>query len=159
MVPNITSPERQKRKEAMTRSPIAPAGPRPLMQAAAKYFGVVFGAGFVFGVLRGRLLVPMVGERTAELIESPLMLAVMVVAARWVAANYAGTARELIAVGAIAAVLVLGGDLLVGTLLRDLSITEILLERDPVSGTVYYLLICVFAALPYLFGRAGVFRK
>ena len=38
------------------------------------YFALVFGAGFVIGVLRVAFLVPRFGERLAELAEMPLML-------------------------------------------------------------------------------------
>ena len=55
-----------------------------ILKAGALYFGVVFGAGFVLGTVRVIWVVPHLGERTAELIEAPLMLAVTIVAARWV---------------------------------------------------------------------------
>ena len=42
------------------------------------YFALVFGAGFVLGVLRISFLVPRFGERLAELAEMPLMLLVIV---------------------------------------------------------------------------------
>ncbi len=37
--------------------------------------------------------------------------------------------------------------------LRGLSITEYLAARDPVSGTVYYLMLGGFAIMPFLVGR------
>jgi type IV secretory pathway TrbD component len=37
--------------------------------------------------------------------------------------------------------------------LRGLSIKEYLATRDPVSGTVYYLLLVVFAIMPLLVGK------
>lgn len=50
---------------------------------AVAYFLLVFGAGFVLGTVRVLLILPLVGERAAELLEMPLMLTVIVFAARW----------------------------------------------------------------------------
>ncbi|MDH3844311.1 MAG: hypothetical protein OES69_10265, partial [Myxococcales bacterium] len=55
-----------------------------VIKAGATYFGLVFAAGFMFGVVRTLWVVPQVGEMWAELLEAPLMLVVIVVAARWV---------------------------------------------------------------------------
>jgi hypothetical protein len=46
------------------------------------YFLLVFGTGFVLGTVRVLLIVPLVGHRTAELPEMPLMLIITVLAAR-----------------------------------------------------------------------------
>ena len=54
-----------------------------IVLSAALYFLVVFGAGFVLGIGRVLVMVPLLGERTAELLEMPLMLAVIVAAAGW----------------------------------------------------------------------------
>jgi uncharacterized protein len=55
-----------------------------LLKAAVVYFSLVFGAGLVFGPIRVLLVVPYLGERLAELLEAPLMLIVILLAARWV---------------------------------------------------------------------------
>jgi hypothetical protein len=59
-----------------------------IVKAAAISFGVGFGAGFVLGTLRALWVVPRLGVRAAELLEAPVMLAVTVLAARWVAAVF-----------------------------------------------------------------------
>lgn len=44
-----------------------------ILKAGALYFAFVFGAGFLLGGIRVPLLVPRFGERTAELMEMPIM--------------------------------------------------------------------------------------
>ena len=51
---------------------------------AFAYFLIVFGAGFLLGTIRVLLLLPVLGERAAELLEMPFMLIVIVLAARWI---------------------------------------------------------------------------
>ena len=48
------------------------------------YFALVFAVGFALGVVRVSWLVPSLGERNAELIETPFMLGAIVLAARYV---------------------------------------------------------------------------
>jgi len=47
------------------------------------YFCLVFGVGFILGTIRVLWVVPHLGVRTAELIETPLMLAATFLAARY----------------------------------------------------------------------------
>jgi hypothetical protein len=123
--------------------------------AGAVYFGVVFGAGFVLGLVRELWLVSRLGERTAELLEVPVMLAVIVVGARWVVRRFAvpPASASRLAVGATGlALLVLvefGGVLW----LRGLTLREYVASRDAVAGTVYVLMLGVFMVMPLLVGR------
>lgn len=119
------------------------------------YFLAVFGAGFVLGTIRVLLLLPLLGERTAESLEMPLMLAVIVVAARWITKRYLQSAqsREQIAVGLTAMGCMLAAEFLVGVTLRGLSPMEVWFNRDPVSGTAYYLSLLLFAVMPWLLAR------
>ena len=43
------------------------------IKAGIAYFALVFGAGFVLGMIRVPFLVPRLGERVAELVEMPFM--------------------------------------------------------------------------------------
>lgn len=126
-----------------------------ILKPALAYFFVVFGAGFVLGTIRVLFLLPLFGERTAELLEMPLMLAVIVLAARWITKRYLQQAqpREQLAVGGIATGCMLAAEFLVGLTLRGLSPMEIWFDRDPVSGTAYYLSLLLFAAMPWLLAR------
>jgi hypothetical protein len=119
------------------------------------YFALVFGTGFVLGPIRVLWLVPRVGQRAAELIEAPVMLLAMVLASRWVVRRFGRSCGRgtLLGAGLLAAGLVVGADLAVGVYLRGMSPAQVFRGRDPVSGTVYYGLLCLFALLPWLWGR------
>ena len=62
----------------------------PILNAGVLYFALVFGAGFVLGTIRTLWVVPRVGTRMAELMETPIMLVVTIVAARWTVLRLAG---------------------------------------------------------------------
>ena len=60
-----------------------------ILKAGLIYFALVFGAGFVLGTVRTLWFVPRVGTRIAELMETPIMLVVTIVAARWIVRHLA----------------------------------------------------------------------
>lgn len=125
-----------------------------VMKAGAIYFAVAFAFGFVFGVIRTLWLVPAVGERAAELIEMPLMLVVIVFAARTIVRRHREMrAGQWVAVGFLALALLLAVEFTAVLRLRGLSLPEYFAARDPVSGTAYYVMLVVFAALPCLMFR------
>ncbi len=126
-----------------------------LLKSTALYFALVFGAGFVLGAIRVPFLVPRVGDRLAELIEAPLMLGVILLAARWIARRFPGSRRELLATGLVALGFVLAADVVIGVTLRGMSLVEVFLNRDPVSGTMYYALLGLFAVMPWLLSRSS----
>jgi hypothetical protein len=119
------------------------------------YFLLVFGTGFVLGTIRVLLIVPLVGHRTAELLEMPLMLIATVLAARGITRRFPepcdSTAR--LAIGGIALGLMLAGELAVGLGLRGMTVADIILNRDPISGTAYYASLILFAAMPWIVSR------
>lgn len=127
--------------------------PRPTAQtlkAAASYFGLVFGAGFVLGMIRVLLVAPRVGERAAELLEMPFMLAVVIVAARLVERRFA-LARSVgvrVRVGAVALALLLAAELLLAVVLSGRSLADYVASRDPVAGGAYVAALAVYAAMP-----------
>jgi hypothetical protein len=126
-----------------------------VLKAATSYFLLVFGAGFILGPIRVLYIVPRFGVRTAELMEAPLMLIVIVLSARWVVRKFkvaqVGTLR--VAVGLFALLLGLLFEFVLVLKLRGLSLSEYFRERDPVAGAVYYLMLCVLALMPLLVGR------
>ena len=128
-----------------------------ILKPAAVYFVVVFGAGFVLGTLRVLWLVPHIGARAAELAESPLMLLVTLLAARWVTVHLLESVRpsDRLGMGLTALAFLLAAEIGLGLLLRGGSVRSILLDKDPVSGTVYYILLAVYALMPWLLGGRG----
>ena len=121
-----------------------------ILYAAVFYFLWVFGAGFVLGIVRVLGVVPLLGERIAELLEMPLMLAVIVAAARWLVRHRLDDDRQssALSVGFIAMGFVLLADLAVGMGLREMSATEVFLNRDAVSGAAYYTALLLLALMP-----------
>jgi len=123
-----------------------------VLTAGALFFAVVFSAGFVLGAVRTLWIVPRLGTRTAELFEAPIMLAVSIVAARWVVRRLAVpfTNASRLGVGAIALALLLVAEFSLVLALRHMTIQQYFATRDPVAATVYYVLLIIFALLPRL---------
>lgn len=126
-----------------------------ILKAGVVYFALVFGAGFLLGTIRVLWVAPRFGMRTAELMEAPIMLVVTILAARWVARRLslppAPAAR--LGVGFVALGLLLTAEFGVVLWLRDLTIRQYLAGRDPVAGTVYIVMLGVFAVMPLLMRR------
>lgn len=123
-----------------------------ILKAATFYFAVVFGAGFILGPIRILFIVPRLGVRLAELIEAPVMLVVIVLAANWVVRKFRLTINGLPA-GFLALGLMIAFEFTVVLWLRGLTLAEYFQERDPVASFVYYLMLLVFAVMPFLLAR------
>ena len=124
-----------------------------LLRAAAAYFGLVFGAGFVLGAIRVPLLVPKLGVRTAELIEMPVMCGVIFFAARWVVRHFVlCSLGSRITVGLVAFGLLVAAELGLAFAMQGLDPVAYVGSRDPVSGTAYALAILLFACMPSFVG-------
>jgi hypothetical protein len=122
------------------------------LKAILLYFAIVLGSGFLLGVFRVPVLVPRLGERYAELLEMPVMLVVIVFAARYVVARYKLLASVglRLQVGFAALALSVAAELLMAAALQSQSVAKYIASRDPVSGSVYLLLLLVFALMPAL---------
>ena len=125
------------------------------LKAATRYFAIVFGAGFVLGAIRVPFLVPRLGERWAELLEMPLMLVAIVLAARHVVrrCNLARAWSACLRVGTIALAMMVAAELLLAAALGARSVSEYVARRDPVSGSVYLAMLLVFALMPAIVAR------
>lgn len=129
--------------------------PVRLLKASGIYFSLVFGAGFLLGPVRVLIIEPRVGARVAELLEAPFMLAVIVAAGRWIGQRkcrgFSSAGR--LAVGLIAAGIVLLADVVVGVGLRGMSVAQVFSNRDPITGVVYYALVTLTGLAPWWLGR------
>ena len=125
-----------------------------ILKAGMLYFVFVFGAGFLLGPIRILWVVPRLGTRVAELLEAPIMFVITIVAARWIVRRLAvpSTASSRLSMGGIALSLLLIAEFTLVLWLRGLSIREYA-GRDPVAGTVYYLMLGAFAIMPLLVAR------
>src|SRR5262245_17654022 len=117
------------------------------------YFVLVFGVGFLLGTVRVLELEPRVGERWAELAETPLMLVATILAARFVVRRFPAARRaSYLASGVVALLLLVAAEFSVVFGIRGLSLGEYFAERDPVAGSVYVCMLVIFAAMPWLLG-------
>lgn len=119
-----------------------------VLRAGASYFALVFGAGFLLGSIRVPFLVPRLGERAAELLETPVMLAVIFLASRYVVRRFSLEAQASIFVGLLALALLVGAEFMLAA-----AMGRSVMDRDPVSGAVYLASLLLYAALPWLHAR------
>jgi hypothetical protein len=126
-----------------------------ILKASVLYFAVVFGTGFVLGPIRILWVAPRLGTRVAELLESPIMFVVTILAAKWIVRRLAvpPTPLKRLRMGGIALSLMLTAEFTLVLWLRGLSIREYLAGRDPVAATVYYALLGLFALMPLIVAR------
>ena len=122
---------------------------------AVAYFAAVFAGGVVLGVGRVLWLVPAAGERLAELLELPLMVAASYFAASALLARSRralGT-RGALAAGLAALALPVAAELGAAFGLRGLTPAQYVASRDPGSGVAYAAALLIFALLPMLIVR------
>ena len=126
------------------------------LNASVLYFAIVFGAGFVLGPIRILWAVPRFGPRMAELMEMPIMLAVIIAAARWTVRRLGvpATAARRLGMGSAALALLLAAEFTLVLWLRGLSIADYVASLDPVAGPVYAGALGAFAVMPLLVGRS-----
>jgi hypothetical protein len=123
-----------------------------ILKAGILYFALVFGAGFVLGSIRILWIVPRFGTRLAELIETPIMFVVTILAARWIVRRFSVPPKpsSRLGMGCVGLCLMLIAEFTLVLWLQGLSISEYFASRDPVSGTVYYVMLGVFCIMPFL---------
>jgi hypothetical protein len=107
-----------------------------ILKAGVLYFSIVFGAGFVLGPIRILWVVPRFGTRMAELMETPIMFVVIIIAARWIVRRLAlpPTASSRLGMGSIALGLMLVAEFTLVLWFRGLSISEYLASRVPADA-------------------------
>jgi len=123
-----------------------------VLKAGILYYVCVFGAGFAFGVMRVFIVLPLIGERYAELAEMPFMLAVIYYSARFILRRFPDATEESyrsFAIGSIAFVLLLFSEYFV-VWMQGKEFYEYLMTRDPVSFGAYLLSLLVYWLMPWI---------
>lgn len=129
-----------------------------IVKTAAVYFGITFSAGFVLGFVRVGWIAPRLGARTAELVEMPIMLVVMILAARRAVRGLPAprTAPRRLGAGVAALGFLLLAEVTLVLWLRGQTISEYLAGRDPVTGTAYAVSLILFAVMPLVAARSDI---
>jgi hypothetical protein len=100
------------------------------------------------------LIVPYLGVRLAELMETPLMLLASFYFARLAVRRFGPFApANRLAIGAIALAFLLAAELGITVFVQGQTLAQYLASRDPVSGVAYLLSLIVFALMPLLVGH------
>ncbi|MCA9218076.1 MAG: hypothetical protein KDB27_33625 [Planctomycetales bacterium] len=137
---------RHPNEQAATSRPVLM---RRIALSALVFFLMVFAVGFVLGVIRVTWVQPRVGTRAAELLEMPLMLIAIVIASESLVRS--GPRRrfvEWLTVGLFGLGLLVMAEAILVLGLRGMSLREYVANRDPISGTVYAIMLLVYAAFP-----------
>lgn len=116
-----------------------------------QYFGLVFGAGFVLGIFRELLVTPSLGASTAELLEMPLMLLVILFSARFLVQRYSfDSSRLWLKAGLAALIFLMTAELSLVLWLRNISLVSYLESKVNLSGLVYGLSLIFYGLAPCL---------
>ena len=120
------------------------------IRAGGFYFLVVFGVGFLMGPVREFVFLPNLGPAGAVLAETPVLIAAMIIGARWIINRYRLPARipARLRMGGVGLVLVLMGDWLVGFYLRGWTTTQILQHYATVPGAINVILFILYLLIP-----------
>lgn len=126
-----------------------------ILKTGLLYFVALFSFGFVLGTIRVIWLVPELGTRNAELMEMPLMLLAIVLISRWIVVHFNVEFKLVnrLGMGLIAFILLIITEFSVVLKLRNMTISDYFASRDPVSSTVYYIMLLVFAVMPLCVAR------
>jgi len=104
------------------------------------YVAAVFAAGFVLGVLRTLVMVPLLGELAAVLVELPVILTIAWLVCTRILRRWPLSPNAAVGMGAIAFLLLMGAEASLSALLAGRSLAEHL---------------ALYAQLPHQVGLAG----
>jgi len=111
-----------------------------ILLTGTAYVAAVFAAGFVLGVLRTLVMVPLLGEMAAVLVELPVILAVAWLVCTRILRRWPLSPAAAVGMGAIAFLLLMGAEGSLSTLLAGRSLAQHL---------------ALYAQLPHQVGMAG----
>ena len=117
------------------------------------YVGAVFAAGFVLGVLRTLVLVPLLGELAAVLMELPVMLTIAWLVSAHILRRWPLSPTEAAAMGAIAFLLLMLAETSLSTLFAGRSLAEHLSLYTQLRYQVGLAGQVAFATFPWIQAR------
>ena len=125
------------------------------LRAGAVYFTIVFGLGFILGVIRTIILEPSTGKTIATLIEAPLMLTASFFVAKQLIQRFAVTSElaPRLAMGFVAFAMLLGAEAVLAGPLRGWTLTEWISHFTTTEGQLSLALFAIFAVIPALISR------
>ena len=120
--------------------------------AAAVYFALIFGLGFVLGAIRVLLIAPLIGPVAAVFLEAPIMLAASWAAARWTAAilKVRPRGRERLIMGAGAFALIMAAEPALAVLVFKQTPAAYLAALGRPEGLIGLGMQALFGVIPYL---------
>ena len=120
--------------------------------AAATYFAIVFSSAFMLGGVRTLIVTPRTGDVVAVLIETPIVLFISWLAARWTARRFSipAKARPRLAMGFTAFALLMAAETALSFLLFDRPLAQQFAAYATPAGAIGLLGQIVFGFLPLL---------
>lgn len=117
------------------------------------YVVAVFAAGFVLGVLRTLVLVPLLGELAAVLVELPVILTIAWLVCTRILRRWPLSPPSALGMGAIAFLLLMAAEASLSTLLAGRSLAEHLALYSQLPHQVGLAGQLIFALFPWMQAR------
>jgi hypothetical protein len=128
---------------------------RPLFTGTA-YVAAVFAAGFVLGVLRTLILVPLLGELAAVLVELPVIVTIAWLVCTRILRRWPLSPPSALGMGAVAFLLLMGAEAGLSTLLAGRSLAEHLALYSELPQQVGLAGQLAFALFPWIQARRSL---
>lgn len=117
--------------------------------AGVLYFALTYLAGFAFGSVRERVLVPRIGQLVSTLIEVPIMLAATYLAAHFVVGWHSPLEmHDRLIIGGVGFALLMTAEGIFSGLLRGWTVAQWLSHFKKADGAISLAMFVVFAFMP-----------
>jgi hypothetical protein len=121
-------------------------------KAGAVYFLLLYVIGFLLGATRELLLAPRFGVVVASALEALPMFAAIIHFAPLIARRFGVPAKSVgrIIMGLVGLALLIGAEIAMTRAMRGLSPEQWLAHFASSEGAIYAVLLCCFAAMPWI---------
>lgn len=129
-----------------------------ILKSGITYFLLVFAAGFLFGVLRTLLVVPLLGEIYAELVEIPFMVLLIYLFAKLIVEkfNVPYFFKQRLGMGVLALLFLLISEALLVNVFGDITLQEYIQKKNNISGLAYGFSLLLFMIFPLTVHRKKI---